>query len=508
MASLISSSLKLMRSQAERAWYFLFGSIAFIFFFFPSSASAAQLFAQPDLSYASSTYLSASTTASNSGNVTNIWMNLRYDQAPTYVSSVIINRSSDNATAVSCLLSTQNKTDVNLNQTFINVDDCTNNFPLVSGTNYYAFIQFSHPSTDVYLFGQSYSSNEIFVVAYSDNEDLPSYLTSTSTRFFNEVPLSNSTTSAPVTLEFDYYINSDDVMQSSLVGDGYYYDCMRVAVTYGTVSSGIPTDNTYSFCPNFTGTDHDIPWFAMDQVTHFSQELLDASSTYIGDVFVSVSLFQQSHQRNFKIVPFFDLNSDDSTWNFAIGSYTLPDGIFATSSFGGFGYSAAAVAKYCSPIGTDISTLFLNTDFSASDCVTLLFVPNGTLIGQYVKSAKDPILTHFPLGYVSDFISTVSTTSTTTLTVIDAYVPGVLPGANSHIHLDLYRVIDPLLNATTSVFVNSSASSTQTLYQITLPYWRTLVYVLAVFYIISRVLGAGLIPKGAFHSKHDNEIQK
>ena len=123
-----------------------------------------------------------------------------------------------------------------------------------------------------------------------------------------------------------------------------------------------------------------------------------------------------------------------------------------------------------------------------------MFYPNTDLINGYIKNTKNIVLTSFPIGYVTDFVKIISTTSTSTLKVIDATVPSGVIGTGARIQLNMYKVLDPYLYATTSRFINSSASSTKTFYEITSYYWNLLVYISVVFYILLRIFGSHMIP--------------
>jgi len=147
------------------------------------------------------------------------------------------------------------------------------------------------------------------------------------------------------------------------------------------------------------------------------------------------------------------------------------------------------------------------TSFSFLQCMSDLmlyaFVPTQSEINGFGTTLHDNVLTHFPLGYITDFVSIISTTTASTLTVFDAIVPAGIPGTGSHISLDLNHVLDPYLNATTGSFRNSSASSTETLFVITNRYWAYIVYILTLFYILGRILGTHLIPR-IRNKIHDN----
>jgi len=339
---------------------------------------------------------------------------------------------------------------------------------------------------------------------------------STTTRIMNFSPADNSTTSAPFNLEFDYYINSETActilgcLQDSAGHDVRMYDCISVSITYGTVSLGLPTVSTYKECDRYVGGVFTYAYY-VDYLTHVtlpSSYFINASSTYIGDVFVTVQLSKKGEER---VRPLYNYDVQyPDVWVFAIDRFTLPEesSISSPTGFGGLGYSGAAVSAVCNPATTTISTLYINTNFSASQCVSILFTPEPTLIKSYVTRFKGDLTTHFPVGYITDLVTILGTTSSSTITIINATVPSFIPGTGSNIRLDLNGVLNPILNATTSRYSNISGSSTQTFYQITSYYWNLIIYILCGFYIFRRILGKSLIPhfghNTTFGKKGDN----
>jgi len=127
-----------------------------------------------------------------------------------------------------------------------------------------------------------------------------------------------------------------------------------------------------------------------------------------------------------------------------------------------------------------------------------VFVPDNFVFSTFIGDLHDNVLTHFPIGYITDFVSIISTSTIGTLTVLSATVPNGVVGTGSHIELDMTGVLDQFLNATTGTFTNSTASSTETLFEITNRYWKYILYILTLLYMLRRILGATLIPHGAF----------
>jgi len=144
------------------------------------------------------------------------------------------------------------------------------------------------------------------------------------------------------------------------------------------------------------------------------------------------------------------------------------------------GYSLSA----CNP---------LSGDWNVVDCVLSMFLPDNDFTARKLGEMSDTVTNSWPIGYITDFVRIISTTTIGTLTPIDATLPTGLPGAGSHITLDFTNVLDPVLNATTSVFVNSSAPSTDTFFEITNEYWKKICYLLAVAYILARIMGSHLL---------------
>lgn len=146
------------------------------------------------------------------------------------------------------------------------------------------------------------------------------------------------------------------------------------------------------------------------------------------------------------------------------------------------------------------------TDFSAcgiaqldllrcgSDLISYAFVPTSDGISSNVQILHDDVLTHFPLGYVTDAVQILSTSTVGTLVVFDAHVPSPLPGAGTELKLDFTHGLDQFLNATTGEFISPEASTTQTLFEATNGYWSDFVYLATFLYILARIFGSHVIP--------------
>jgi len=309
-----------------------------------------------------------------------------------------------------------------------------------------------------------------FRVYTASDEPPPPEPTDTRTRIVSFTPEDASTLPSGVPVDFDLhiYINPDDV--------GTF---LKVYVSYLNLDQNVLllgnfSPYTIAFLTDFTATT--------------SGDFFFSTSTLIADGNYRV---QASIQRGYLGIlknPFSDI-SDTQNHQYVVGegtfigtiaqsSFSQLSSIFASSS----ATSTAALARTCIPLG----------DFDIISCLAFMFVPDFTYVSATLDNFKNTAATHFPLGYITDFIGIVSTTSTSSLTVVDATLPNGVAGVGASIHLDLSHVLDPILYATTSLFTNASAPDTRTFFEITSYYWNILVVVGALFYMLRRVIGSHL----------------
>lgn len=154
--------------------------------------------------------------------------------------------------------------------------------------------------------------------------------------------------------------------------------------------------------------------------------------------------------------------------------------------------STAALASNCNPLS-----------FSITYCLSFLFIPDSRQLTATFNYFYNSIGSHVPLSYISDIAEIFLSTTTRALVVMEATVPVGIPGAGSHIELDLTRSLDRFLYAT-STFRSAEASSTDTLYDITSYYWDIVVYLGLALYLLRRVVGSSLIPNLFNSSKMDD----
>jgi len=104
-------------------------------------------------------------------------------------------------------------------------------------------------------------------------------------------------------------------------------------------------------------------------------------------------------------------------------------------------------------------------------------------------------LSNFPVGFLTEFISIMSTTTSEELPVLSAHLPSALGLGQQELEVTVSSTsLAWLWNSTTGEFINESAPSSDTLYEITVVYWRILVYLSAFMYMLYRVFGSFLIP--------------
>jgi len=292
----------------------------------------------------------------------------------------------------------------------------------------------------------------------------------------SQIPISN-----PVTFTYHAYVNPDDLG-----------DIIGVEFSLHNIDQ-----NVLAF-PEFSPSDI----IFMDQV----------QATTSGDFYFSTTttLAEGNYMLEAKIArsylsffgnPFSPIN-DTQYHQFVVGSSTFLGSlrqdqirklneIFASTT----GTSTAASAQTCNPFSGSVSTLFYNTTFNPISCISFLLIPDPVYLSQTFTSFRNTISTHFPLGFVSDFLNIMGTTTVGTLTVFKATVPDALGFCQTcTITLDLTHAVDFLLNATNTKFQSVESSSTVTFFEFTSFYWNIFVYIGAGLYILRRVLGAHLVP--------------
>lgn len=296
---------------------------------------------------------------------------------------------------------------------------------------------------------------------------------STETRIIDFTPANGTTTPSGVPVDFSLhaYINPSDV--------GSWYS---VKLTLHNIDQNVLFLSFLS--PN------DIYFFEGNATT--SGSFYFASSTILADGNYRIeAVMQKSYLNGIIVNPFviadeshqFTVGTSTFIGNISQNSFTDTQEIFGNSE----ATSTANLAKTCVPWSGTFDTL---------SCLAFLFVPDGKGLYDTVKSFKDNVSTHFPLGYVTDFINILSTTTVSTIPVVNATLPEGVPGTGANIQLALSSsTVNWLWNSTVGDFANSSAPDTRSLFLIVSDYWNKIVYILTGLYIIRRILGHRAIPE-------------
>lgn len=159
-----------------------------------------------------------------------------------------------------------------------------------------------------------------------------------------------------------------------------------------------------------------------------------------------------------------------------VTGYELAQGEAGQEAYDSYASTTLALARSCNPLA----------EFSFSTCLKLMIVPSPSILVSRVSD----VLAIPPWGYIYRLYEIFAfDTASSSLPVISATIPSGILGAGSSISLDANHALDFVLNATTSQFLNSSASSTETFFEFTNRYWSVLVYLGFGFYVLSRIIG-------------------
>jgi len=298
----------------------------------------------------------------------------------------------------------------------------------------------------------------------------------TTTQIVDFEPANGTTTPNPVDFSLTVYVADADV-------DSPYY---MNAILYNIDQNVLGVFSFFS-PDDFTVFNEDITTVGLH---YFSTSTTLSEGNYRVEACISKLAYNlhipwstvddcQSHQ--FVVgTPTFIGNISQNSWS-AMNEY------YASSS----ATSTASLAGTCVPyIGFDVR-----------DCLAFLFVPDSYLLQTTFANFRLNVFTHFPVGYVTDFLSIISSSTPASLILLDVTLPAGMIGAGSRLTLDATNVFDFVLNATTSQFAGVSASDDRTFFEITNQYWSYLVFLGALFYILRRIMGSGVIPH---MSQHDN----
>lgn len=299
-----------------------------------------------------------------------------------------------------------------------------------------------------------------------------------STRIDTVIPANASTTATSTALSvgFSGYVNEDDWVSGEYLkievrhshdsclqaaGVGFLNCDVRLSETYANV-----VDGTFSYSTTTPATqigEYTINAGVYNPRWYWWDEEVVATSTYF--TAVEPTWLDQVYSSHATSSPFHLEYQNTAT-------------------------STEAVKNMCNP---------MSWGFSVSDCLLALMIPQNT--EGFAQYTRTQVLQKWPIGYITDLVDIFSATTTSSLTVLEAVVPPGIPGTGATISLDLSHSLDYVLNATSSQFSSGSATSTETLFEITNYYWKIVVYVFAGLYVLRRVLGSHLIPMGNLRKK-------
>lgn len=358
--------------------------------------------------------------------------------------------------------------DLSFQESTIWKSESSESVPTPDGSYYYIFYFTSPTTTPRYIGWTSFSVTAGVVFPNSFDTD---------TRIISTTPNNGQTvaTSTTHTIGATGYLNSDDFNDYSELqihlenSNNSFLQCADVicaGFSEGAISRDFSYDLLVSGSFSYSSTTQGLPtgkyWV--------TSKIVKGSFCFLGVCAFRETVFATSTTFTVATTTKLDKLKDDASEY--IDTLTGSDSTF----------------EDCTVVSFDFFTCM-------SDLVIYMFVPEPDAIQYLGDTLHDNILTHFPVGYVTDFVNVISTSTATSLTVIDATLPNGIAGAGAHIELDLTGVLDQFLNATTSQFNNVSATTTESLFTITNRYWSWIVYILTLFYILGRILGSSLIPR-------------
>lgn len=292
------------------------------------------------------------------------------------------------------------------------------------------------------------------------------------TQIISVFPSTQQATGTPFSLGLNYYATEDDSSDDSIILKQKIE--LNTAPVLGNVWGG--TGDLVASWSNAETFEYDLQLGSNIASTSYS-------STQIGLRKVTTTITKQGYS-----LFGFEFGSDillSTTTYFLIGTTTSGDSIDSSiqDAVNDITNTASStvdlISIKCNPF---------NLNFNIPQCVLYLVIPSSGTASSLMTQAQQDIFTRFPFGYFTDAISILATTSTTTINVINATVPSNLPGGGANVTLTLNNPLYSILNATTSSYTNNSASSTDTFYNITNYYWKMLVSLLFVLYVIGRFL--------------------
>ena len=319
----------------------------------------------------------------------------------------------------------------------------------------------------------------------------------TQTKIMSMSPENGTTTGNNVTFKLKAFISDSDIQNGSKIKI-YLHNIDQNVLLLNAFSPSdkelynnyATTSGIFDYATTTTLGDGNYRLYAkLDQITNW----YTPSGCSILGAFTNLTCKEGSTQ--------FTVNQGTFIGNISQNSYKQFGDIFASTTATS---TVQGLKTYCNPLSGDISTFFLNGKFDVALCSGELLTPDAGLIYESLGNFKDNVSTHFPLGYVTDFLNILYDNATDTIPMLTATVPNGIPGAGSHLSIGMNgHELDYLWNATTSSFVSPEASSTETFKDVVGFYWNWLLWIATGMYIISRILGSNVLPN-VFYSENDN----
>lgn len=354
----------------------------------------------------------------------------------------------------------------------------------------------------MFSYGSGGNSGEVYMTAgdFFEIAGFPAdfVLGSTQTRIVSITPANGSTfcsgcvgetsasTTQPFVFSVDTYINSDDVFTFDIWGNTItnplriVYNDPDLQMAFSSIIPPNPVivgEEDYAFSTTTTLTGYQTFTWTLPQEDFIS---FDRLKEYAGRHTSTAKIIDPS-----TFLWVWDTSSDlaatSSTWTFAhlSGKDLLKDDLASTTA-----------ANHASTTLSLLTCNILGGNFSFGSCFDALVKPDPMEIKVNFDIMLQTLGSSWPIGYFTDFVSIIKSEATTTLPAISATIPQGVAGAGAHIDLALTpHMLDYLWYATTSQFINESATSTDTLFDIVSFYWNKVVYLLLIIYILSRLVG-------------------
>lgn len=340
----------------------------------------------------------------------------------------------------------------------------------VNGSRTYTFTAANHPALTMAWWGTTtpdvcYTGGCTGTPYYAlyDSDPGPVEDDDDSTHIITMLPVAGSTTTSPVTVGMDSWINEDDV------GNWLYQT--KVVVRIGEL--GTPFDPETTALLNVVAT-------TSGYMRYHSSQSLSNGSYYI----------QTTILRTYLNGWISGLEIDKQVNIFTIGQATFAGNLYGNLVDDLNGYisgapatTTTAVAKSCNPI---------SGQFSIIECTYFLLLPNPTYSSDLVSGIKEDIAYKVPWGYATrfyDLVSGVSTTtaSTSTLPSLVITLPTGYPGAGGTFDLTPW---DKLLGTGSMLATTQSAGSNpKTIRQMVEPGWTNFVYLSFLIMIVTKLIG-------------------